>query len=146
MKQYLGVKLISAEICSQEQFAGAKNFGDLSKLSGGIDKEGYKVVYEDGYTSWSPKEVFEKAYKELGDISVVGIAKRIAACTPPSPAKHRMVEELSTLVARVDKLDDFTKTVIYSNLDVEIQNLLALQLNSMKLYLSVLIERFEKME
>lgn len=26
-------------------------------------KDGYKVVYEDGYESWSPKDVFEKAYK-----------------------------------------------------------------------------------
>ena len=26
------------------------------------DKEGYKVVYENDYVSWSPKEVFEKAY------------------------------------------------------------------------------------
>ncbi|WP_333615726.1 DUF2829 domain-containing protein [Bacteroides pyogenes] len=26
-------------------------------------EDGYKVVYEDGYESWSPKEVFEKAYK-----------------------------------------------------------------------------------
>lgn len=25
-------------------------------------EEGYKVVYEDGYESWSPKDVFEKAY------------------------------------------------------------------------------------
>lgn len=26
-------------------------------------QDGYNVEYEDGYTSWSPKEVFEKAYK-----------------------------------------------------------------------------------
>lgn len=25
---------------------------------------GYEVVYEDGYTSWSPKDVFEKAYRK----------------------------------------------------------------------------------
>lgn len=32
-------------------------------------KEGYKVVYEDGYTSWSPKDAFEKAYRENGKLS-----------------------------------------------------------------------------
>ena len=69
MQKYLGVKLISAEPCSQDQFAGAKNLGDLSKLHGGIDKEGYKVVYKDGYTSWSPKDVFEKAYREVNGMS-----------------------------------------------------------------------------
>lgn len=33
------------------------------------DVVGYKVVYEDGYESWSPKEVFEQAYLPLGDIT-----------------------------------------------------------------------------
>lgn len=32
-------------------------------------KKGYKVVYEDGYESWSPKDVFEKAYHESGKMS-----------------------------------------------------------------------------
>lgn len=29
-------------------------------------KPGYGVKYEDGYTSWSPKEAFEKAYLPMG--------------------------------------------------------------------------------
>ena len=29
------------------------------------DKEGYKVKYPDGYISWSPKDVFEKAYMKV---------------------------------------------------------------------------------
>lgn len=69
MEKYLGVKIISAEPMSQDQFAGAKNFRDLSKLSGGIDREGYKVVYEDGDVSWSPKEVFEKAYRRIDNLT-----------------------------------------------------------------------------
>lgn len=28
-------------------------------------KEGYAVKYEDGYTSWSPKDVFEAAYRVI---------------------------------------------------------------------------------
>lgn len=47
MKNYIGVKIIKAE----------------PKMKDG--KEGYKVVYPDGYVSWSPKDVFEKAYREL---------------------------------------------------------------------------------
>ena len=27
-----------------------------------VGDDGYKVVYEDGYESWSPKDVFEKGY------------------------------------------------------------------------------------
>jgi hypothetical protein len=30
-------------------------------------EEGYKVVYPDGYESWSPKDVFESAYMQVGD-------------------------------------------------------------------------------
>lgn len=44
MKTYLGVKRIQAEPCEKD----------------GI--EGYRVIYPDGYESWSPKDVFEKAY------------------------------------------------------------------------------------
>jgi len=29
---------------------------------------GYGVVYADGYTSWSPKEVFEKSYFPMGQL------------------------------------------------------------------------------
>ncbi len=48
MKNYIGVKIVKAE--PQE-----KN-----------GKPGYKVKYPDGYVSWSPKDVFEEAYRELG--------------------------------------------------------------------------------
>lgn len=29
-------------------------------------KQGYHVIYEDGYESWSPKDVFERAYMPIG--------------------------------------------------------------------------------
>lgn len=28
-------------------------------------KDGYYVIYEDGYTSWSPAEAFESGYSEI---------------------------------------------------------------------------------
>lgn len=46
MKQYIGTKLVKAE----------------PQMKNG--KEGYKVVYQDDYTSWSPKAVFEEAYRD----------------------------------------------------------------------------------
>lgn len=33
-------------------------------------QSGYGVIYPDGYQSWSPKEVFEKAYRETGNHSI----------------------------------------------------------------------------
>ena len=62
MEKYLGVKVINAEPMT------AKDFSNLTgKLQPGED--GYKVVYEDGYTSWSPKDVFEKAYRKLDGLT-----------------------------------------------------------------------------
>lgn len=29
------------------------------------DQDGYKVRYEDGYVSWSPKKTFERAYRKM---------------------------------------------------------------------------------
>jgi hypothetical protein len=47
MKTYLGVKVVQAE----------------PEIRDG--KDGYKVIYEDGYTSWCPKATFEKHNQEL---------------------------------------------------------------------------------
>ena len=35
-------------------------------------EDGYKVVYEGGYESWSSKDVFEKAYREVGSVNFGG--------------------------------------------------------------------------
>jgi len=65
MKKYLGVKLIEAN---------PMNLGEYNKCRGWVipenedpTTEGYLVQYPDGYISWSPKEVFEKAYFELAE-------------------------------------------------------------------------------
>lgn len=47
MRNYIGVKIVKAE---PQEKDGAP---------------GYRVKYSDGYVSWSPKETFEKAYREL---------------------------------------------------------------------------------
>lgn len=63
MDKYIGTKLIEAEPMS---------LGDYNKFKGWTipanenpKKEGYKVKYSDDYISWSPKEVFEKAYMKV---------------------------------------------------------------------------------
>lgn len=67
MEKYLGVKLIQAE---------PMNLGDYNKFRGWTipenedpNKEGYKVVYPDGYVSWSPKEQFEEAYRRMDNLN-----------------------------------------------------------------------------
>ena len=68
MEKYLGVKLVEAEPMSAEESRKAKNFNNPATEV--TDNEGYKVVYEGGYTSWSPKDVFEKAYKRIDSFEI----------------------------------------------------------------------------
>lgn len=57
-KDYYGTKRITA----WEQIGPIKNVDDLPRM-------GYAVKYEDGYTSWSPKDVFEAAYQPIDAMS-----------------------------------------------------------------------------
>jgi hypothetical protein len=60
--KYLGVKLIEAEPMTYFEFANEK-YGAIRQDV--VDSEGYKVKYSDDYVSFSPKDVFEKAYFPL---------------------------------------------------------------------------------
>lgn len=67
MKKYLGVKIISAE---------PMNLGAYNTFKGWTipenedpNREGYKVVYSDDYISWSPKQAFEEAYREIDNLT-----------------------------------------------------------------------------
>ena len=55
MKNYIGTKLIQAEPQLLEEDRGEYKKGE----------PGFKVVYPDGYTSWSPNNAFKKAYMEI---------------------------------------------------------------------------------
>ncbi len=68
MKQYIGTKMVMAEPALRVSGPGYKNVV-LSKEAPVPEdadwiEDGYKVVYEDGYESWSPRGVFEEAYRE----------------------------------------------------------------------------------
>lgn len=70
MKQHIGVKLINAKLMTRQQYNDFRGW-PLPVDENGAD-EGYLVEYIDGgkantveyagYVSWSPKDVFERAY------------------------------------------------------------------------------------
>lgn len=67
MKQYIGTKIIHAEPAYR---IDGKVYLKSWPLPFGEDVEdGYKVVYSDGYESWSPKDVFEATYRETTGMS-----------------------------------------------------------------------------
>ncbi len=63
MEKYIGTKMIEAEACPAWKDAGGHKIGD----------PGYRVRYADGYESWSPKDVFEAAYRRT-DAMPFGLA------------------------------------------------------------------------
>ena len=74
MKQYIGSKIVKAWPCYRIPVIGGRyEYCKLDEvvptsITGKIE-DGYRVQYEDGYLSWSPKAVFEKAYHETTGLS-----------------------------------------------------------------------------
>lgn len=62
MKTYIGAKIIQAEPMLHGVFLETKG------IFGSHDyRPGYRVVYPDGYVSWSPQATFEEAYRLVSD-------------------------------------------------------------------------------
>jgi len=59
MDLYIGTKIVKAELMD-EMTAWEKGLVRGTPTS---NHGGYKVVYEDGYESWSPQETFDRAYR-----------------------------------------------------------------------------------
>lgn len=64
MKTYVGTKRIEAEPMTRGDYLNSKGIDNATASTD--TTEGYLVKYSDGYESWSPKEQFENAYKEVG--------------------------------------------------------------------------------
>jgi hypothetical protein len=79
MKCYIGAKIIRAEPMAEFDFLREKNphqwrrrvsslkLIDPKPLPNREQRPGYKVLYPDGYVSWSPQNVFEEAYRPISD-------------------------------------------------------------------------------
>lgn len=95
-------------------------------------KEGYKVVYEDGYESWSPKDVFEKAYK------------------PSDTVLDRLKIEYDELKERIENIEALLGNEISEGVKkaggVPQAALLIIQRSHMVNYLDVLDTRIDLME
>ena len=64
MKTYIGTKIIEAAPAIRMR-GKVYDANETIPRSMELVEEGYKVRYQDGYESWSPKDVFERAYLEL---------------------------------------------------------------------------------
>ena len=65
MKSYIGTKIINAEPMDENTFLRTVKNKDVTNKE---TRPGYLVVYApDAYKSWSPKDVFEQAYRPIDD-------------------------------------------------------------------------------
>ncbi|WP_302460879.1 crAss001_48 related protein [Bacteroides clarus] len=129
MKKYIGTKLVQAIPAIRK---GGKVYLPTDAIPRTMDKveEGYKVIYEDGYESWSPKEVFEKAYK-LAD-----------------SFKDRLIIEQKDLAEKLSKLCAFVDSPKFEETvkDVHQRDLLVMQRFHMGEYLNILNQRIQSLE
>lgn len=73
MEKFIGTKVVKAKPMTRQEYNDLRNW-TLPEDENGAD-EGYLVEYVDGgkanhpdfngYISWSPKDVFERAYRAL---------------------------------------------------------------------------------
>lgn len=128
MKKYIGKKQIQAEPMTKgdafmENLLGSGNIPTTEEEK---QEPGYKVVYEDGNVSWSPAETFEKAYRCI-DTYI-----------------DRLLIEKDELHEKLEKLDTFTTTEAYVNLEYKDRHLLDVQYIVMRQYEEILTERIER--
>ena len=98
---------------------------DSSAVENRETSEGYLVEYEGGYRSWSPKEVFDKAYR----VSETHL--------------DRMKLELEEVEERYLKGRKFTFSQEFRKLSDKKRDALRKQLDSMENYLYLLSRRIE---
>ena len=126
MTKYTGTKTVKAcpmSLGEAEKVLGRKI--ETSAVENREESEGYLVEYEDGYRSWSPKDVFDKAYR----VSETHL--------------DRMNIELQEVEERYLKGRKFTFTQEFRKLTDKKRDALRKQLDSMENYLYLLSRRIE---
>lgn len=92
---------------------------------------GYGVKYQDGYTSWSPKDVFEESYLAIGHVSDKPLFLQ------------RLIGERAQLASNTAKIKQFMKSSAFMELSVDHRVLLRTQKEWMEHYLDTLARRVE---
>jgi hypothetical protein len=126
MKKFIGTKVIMAEPMTMTE--AQKVLGREIKPAT-VEEDGYLVEYKDGYKSWSPKSVFENAYK------------------PAETFLDRLAVEQQGLAEKVDKLRKFLSL---EDAQMKVGSFqfvrMTEQLEAMEKYLNILTRRIEDLK
>lgn len=126
MKKFIGTKVIMAMPMTMTE--AQKVLGKEIKPAT-FEEDGYLVEYKDGYKSWSPKSVFEEAYK------------------PAETFLDRLAIEKHELTEKVDKLRKFLSL---EDAQMKVGSFqfvrMTEQLEAMEKYLNILTRRIEDLK
>lgn len=126
MKKYISIKEVQAEPMNELQ---AVELGYARPNEDNHEwREGYHVVYPDGYHSWCPKNIFEKSNQ------------------PAETVLDRMKIEFGELHERFHKLQEFIYGPKYRELPEHQQQLLYVQYTLMDALHTILMRRMEIMD
>ena len=125
MKKFIGTKVIMAEPMTmvEAQKVLGREIKPATK-----ENDGYLVEYKDDYKSWSPKSVFEEAYK------------------PVDTFLDRMKVELEGELDKFDKGDTFIRSEKFNELPLVARVLLYAQNKTQKMYCDLLENRIDAAE
>lgn len=126
MKKYQGTKEVYAEPMRLGDFIETKGrnpYANDSQIHD-LSEQGYLVVYEDGYESWSPKEAFDKAYR------------------PVETFVERLHVEATQLDQRIDKLQNFIHSDKFKDLELWERECMYEQLALMREYCRIINQRY----
>lgn len=127
LKQYTGTKTVKARPMTMGEAYECKLLKEGSRPSEyETDKAGYLVEYEDGYMSWSPKDVFDAAYK------------------PSETFLERLDNECDEIGARYNKAKDFINSDRFDNLSPIAKLLLMAQSATQREYICLLIDMIDE--
>lgn len=126
MKKYIGTKVIKAEPMTMTE---AQKVLGVEIRPATVEEDGYLVEYKDGYRSWSPKSVFDEAYK------------------PAETFLDRLAVEQQGLTEKVDKLRKFLSL---EDAQMKVGSFqfvrMTEQLEAMEKYLNILTRRIEDLK
>ena len=134
MKKFIVIKFVNAEPMSASV---AKGKGYRVENNNG---EGYEVTYEDGYKSWCPKHVFDKANAEVKNEELAETARMMVS----ADYKERFIAEYVQIKNRYNGLKGMIEKWDANNLPFvptcprETYNF---QLRAMKDYMDILVVR-----
>lgn len=127
LKQYTGTKTVKARPMTMGEAYECKLLKEGVRPSEcETNKAGYLVEYEDGYLSWSPKDVFDAAYK------------------PSETFIERLENECNEIDARSDKVKDFIGSDRFDNLSPIAKLLLMAQNATQREYIFLLIDMIDE--